>query len=95
MSETYNTFVCYYCEHETDNANDVMPIETGYGFECVFQDACFRRQKRNEILADMKEMAKRPHVHPVDKITRTGVALCGFFMGLIVAMGLSYLWFGI
>jgi hypothetical protein len=96
MTEIKNTFRCFYCNHETDCANDVMPrFEEGNGFECVFEDACKRRQKRNQVLAEMQEMVKRPHVHPVDKITRTGVALCGFFMGLIVAMGLAYLMFGI
>jgi hypothetical protein len=95
MSEIKNTYVCFYCEHETDCANDVMPTEKGYGFECVSKAACERRQKRTAILAEMQEMAKKPALHPVDKFSRTAVLLCGVFMGAVSAIGLSYLLFGI
>lgn len=95
MSEIKNTYVCYYCEHETDYANDVMPTEKGYGFECVSKAACERRQKRTAILEEIKEIANRPPVHPVDKFSRTAVAICGFFFGCVITIGLAYLWFGI
>ncbi|WGH21734.1 hypothetical protein SEA_INKED_47 [Arthrobacter phage Inked] len=94
MSETI-TFTCKNCGHTTDVANEFMILEDYSGFECTFQAACDRRQKRDLIIADMKEMAKKPHVHPVDKFTRTSVALCGFFFGCVIAMGLAYLWFGV
>jgi hypothetical protein len=95
MSEIKNTYVCYYCEHETDYANDVMPTEKGYGFECVSKAACERRQKRTAILAEMQEMAKKPHVHPVDKFSRTSIAICASFMTFVITIGLAYLWFGV
>lgn len=89
------TFTCKFCNHTTDVVNDVMPLEDYSGFECVFKSACERRQKRDAILADMQEMAKKPHVHPVDKFTRTTVLLCGIFLGAVSASGISYLLFGI
>ncbi|ALY09016.1 hypothetical protein GORDON_41 [Arthrobacter phage Gordon] len=94
MSEIV-TFKCKFCEHTTDIANDVMPLEDYSGMQCVSSDACDRRKKRNNILAEMQEMAKKPHVHPVDKVTRTTVLLCGIFMGAVSGMGLSYLLFGV
>lgn len=98
MSETTNTtdhtFHCFFCEHESD-CHGVVPTETTYGFECVDKAACERRQKRNKILAEMQVMALTPHIHPVDKVSRTVVALCGFFFGCIITMGLAYLLFGI
>jgi hypothetical protein len=98
MSEneiTFACFHCYYCDLETD-ANGVIPrFEEGNGFECIDEAACKRRQKRNAILADMQEMAKKPHVHPVDKFTRTAVLLCGMFLGAVSAIGISYLLFGV
>jgi hypothetical protein len=43
----------------------------------------------------MQEMAKKPHVHPVDKFTVSAILLCGMFFGGVTAMGLAYLLFGI
>jgi hypothetical protein len=94
MSETTTTDTCSLCGH-TSEYREFVWNSSQTASVCEDSSACTRRCKRNVILAEMQEMAKRPHVHPVDKITRTGVALCGFFMGLIVAMGLAYLWFGI
>lgn len=64
-------------------------------FICENSSACLRRQKRDTILAEMQEMAKKPYVHPVDKFSRTSVALCGFFLGCVSVLGVSYLWLGI
>ncbi len=94
MSETI-TFTCVNCGQTTDCANDVMPTLIGEGFECTFQTACDRRRRRDIILAEMQEMANKPHVHPVDKFTRGAVLLCGIFMGAVSAIGISYLLFGI
>jgi len=96
MSET-TTFYghCEYCKQETDNANDVMPLfETG-GFECVNRDACQRRQKRDKINAEIATKAARPVMHPVDRFTRLSIALCGIFLGAVIAIGASYVWLGI
>ena len=92
MSETTIPFVCYYCGHETTNANDVLPrFEEGNGFECVFEDACKRRQKRDAILADMQEMAKKPYVHPVDKFSFSSIAIsAGVLLGIVI-VGLLFL----
>lgn len=94
MSETI-TFTCKNCGHTTDVANDFRILEDYSGFECTFQAACNRRQKRDLVLAEMQEMAKTPHVHPVDKVTTAAVLLCGIFLGAVSAIGISYLLFGI
>ena len=87
MSETI-FFTCEFCKQSTDVANYVMPLEDYSGFECVNKHACERRQKRYEILAEQP-------VHPVDRVTRLTVLLCGIFLGAVSAIGISYLWLGI
>lgn len=88
------TFTCIYCYH-TGQANDFMPTKEGFGLECVFQDACARRQKRDKVLAEITAKSLRTRVHPVDRFTRLSIALCGIFMGAVIAIGVSYLWLGI
>ncbi|AXC38667.1 hypothetical protein QCN37_gp41 [Arthrobacter phage Tatanka] len=94
MLET-TTFTCKFCAHTTDVANDVMPLEDYSGFQCTFQEACDRRKKRNKAISEIQEMAKKPHLHPVDKFSRAAVLTCGIFMGAVSAFGLSYLLFGV
>ena len=95
MSEIKNTYVCFYCENETDCANDVMPTENGYALICVSKAACERRQKRNAVLEEIKEIANRPPTHPVDKFSRTSIAICTAFFTFVITFGLAYLWFGV
>lgn len=94
MSENTIVFSCGFCNH-TASANEVMVSNHPILFECVDRGACERRQKRDLILIEMQEMAKKPHVHPVDKFTRGAVLLCGMFLGAVSAIGISYLLFGI
>ena len=83
MSETI-TFTCKFCGHTTDVTNDVMILEDYSGFQCTFQSACDRRQKRDAILAEMQEMAKNP-VHPVDKFSFSAISICaGALLGTII-----------
>ncbi|UTN92046.1 hypothetical protein SEA_DARBY_41 [Arthrobacter phage Darby] len=85
---------CQLCGFQSNDEKTFVP---GYAHEvvCLYHAACLRRMRRNNILAEMQEMAKKPHVHPVDKVTRTTVLLCGIFMGAVSGMGLSYLLFGV
>ncbi|ASR84083.1 hypothetical protein SEA_TEACUP_43 [Arthrobacter phage Teacup] len=62
---------------------------------CEDSSACIRRCKRNAVIAEMKEMAKKPAVHPVDKFSRAAVLTCGIFMGAVSAFGIAYLLFGV
>lgn len=94
MSETTLTFYCLECHH-VGPANDFMPAKHSVSLECVNRAACERRQKRDKILAEVQVKAAREAVHPVDRFTRLSVALCGIFMGAVIAIGLSYLWLGI
>lgn len=94
MSENTIIFSCGFCDH-TGVANEFMPGEHPIALECANRVACERRQKRDLILLEMQEMAKKPHVHPVDRFTRLTVVLCGFFMGAVSAISISYLLFGI
>ena len=88
MSESTIPFVCYYCGHATVNANDVMPrFEEGNGFECVSQDACNRRQKRDAILA-------MEPIHPVDKFSRVALAICAAFLSAII-LACVFFWIGL
>ena len=85
MSENL-TFSCGYCNHHGD-ANDFMPSDY-VALRCVNIAACQRRHKRNIILADMANMAKKPYapVHPVDKFSKIALGICaGFLMSVILA----------
>lgn len=93
MSET-TLDTCSLCGHTSEYREFVWNYEQTRSI-CQNSDACARRCKRNAIIAEMREMAKKPHVHPVDKFTRTSVALCSFILGCISAIGIAYLWFGI
>ena len=84
MSETL-TFSCGYCNHHGD-ANDFMPSDY-VALRCVNIAACQRRHKRNIILADMANMAKKPYapVHPVDKFNFAAISICaGILAGTII-----------
>ncbi|QXO13202.1 membrane protein [Arthrobacter phage DevitoJr] len=89
-----STTPCQICGFRSEDSQDFV---SGYAnsFICKDSDACWRRKRRDDIVASIKEMAKKPHVHPVDKVTRTTVLLCGIFMGVVSGMGLSYLLFGV
>lgn len=89
-----STTPCQICGFQSEDFQDFV---AGYAnsFICKDSDACWRRKRRDDIVASIKEMAKKPHVHPVDKVTRTTVLLCGIFMGVVSGMGLSYLLFGV
>ena len=94
MSETHIIFSCGYCDH-VGEANELMTGEFPVALKCVDRAACQRRQRRDKILAEIQEMAKKPRVHPVDKVTRITVLLCGIFLGAVSAIGISYLLFGV
>lgn len=94
MSTNTIIFSCGFCNH-TGAANEFMVAGHPIHLECVDRAACERRQKRDLIVIEMQEMARKPYVHPVDRLTRLTVAMCGFFMGCVVALSVSYLWLGI
>lgn len=94
MSESTIIFSCGFCNY-TGVANEFMPGEHPIALECSNRAACERRQKRDLILIEIREMARKPRVHPVDRLTRLTVAMCGFFMGAVSAIGISYMLFGI
>ena len=84
MSESHIIFSCGYCDH-VGEANEFMTGEYPVALECVDRGACERRQKRDLILIEMKEMAKKPRVHPVDKFSFASISLCaGFLLGTLV-----------
>ena len=85
---------CSVCAHTSDYHEFVWD-KTGTKSICQNAEACARRVKRNKVIAEMRVMAQKPYVHPVDKFSRTAVAVCGFFFGCIITIGLGYLWFGI
>ncbi|ALY08641.1 hypothetical protein CAPNMURICA_41 [Arthrobacter phage CapnMurica] len=86
---------CERCEFRSNIEEEFTMGPDAVSLECVDLASCKRRQKRTAILAEMKEMAKKPHLHPVDKFSRAAVLTCGIFMGAVSAFGLSYLWFGV
>lgn len=86
---------CCLCGHNSEDKNDFVVVEAPDQVICENTEACARRQKRDAILAEMKEMAKKPHVHPVDKFSHTSVAVCGFIMGVISVVCLAYILTGI
>lgn len=98
MSETTNPFVCYYCGHETTIANDVMPTEKGYGFECVSQDACKRRQKRDDIAAGrhftnvFNPIPVMRAFGLVNTLIAAIVVVCAIFMVAVIFSCLFFLW---
>ncbi|ASD52266.1 hypothetical protein QCN32_gp41 [Arthrobacter phage Niktson] len=94
MCNLETTTPCQLCGFMSE---DYRVFVSGYAHEwiCADSEACRRRKKRNDILAQMKEMAKKPHLHPVDKFSRAAVLTCGIFMGAVSAFGLSYLLFGV
>ncbi|ASM62320.1 hypothetical protein SEA_NIGHTMARE_44 [Arthrobacter phage Nightmare] len=94
MRNLETTTPCQLCGFTSD---DYKSFVSGYAHEwiCADSKACGRRKIRNDVLAEMKEMAKKPHLHPVDKFSRAAVLTCGIFMGAVIAFGLSYLLFGV
>lgn len=95
MSETTVTQTCADCGMESTDLRIFIVTHPLMPVRCYSEGACSRRQKRNKVLAEMEEMAKKPYVHPVDKFSRTSIALCGFFLGCIAFIGSAYLWFGV
>lgn len=92
MSETTIPFVCHYCGQATTNANDVLPrFEEGNGFECISQDACKRRQKRDQIIAEMTEKAMKPKRNRTNDALLAIVLSCGIFLGGSTAVAISWL----
>jgi hypothetical protein len=99
MSETTIPFVCYYCGQATTNANDVLPrFEEGNGFECVSQDACERRQKRDQIAAGRHFSAM---FNPISIVRAFGlinvlisaiIVVCAVFLIATAFACLSFLW---
>ncbi|QYC55032.1 hypothetical protein QCN36_gp44 [Arthrobacter phage CastorTray] len=85
---------CSLCGHTSEYQEFVWNLMKTASI-CEDSSACIRRCKRNAVLAEMKEMAKKPAVHPVDKFSRAAVLTCGIFMGAVSAFGLSYLLFGV
>ncbi|QFP95435.1 hypothetical protein SEA_MAKAI_43 [Arthrobacter phage Makai] len=91
MSEFVLSFTCAECGiSSTDRrmfffSHPFMPIR------CYSEGACKRRQKRNEILAEMEEMRKKPYVHPVDRFSRTALTISGAFLLTIIFIGLLFL----
>ncbi|AXH44587.1 hypothetical protein SEA_MEDIUMFRY_41 [Arthrobacter phage MediumFry] len=78
---------CFLCGHESDIPADFVVTEsiTQQGI-CADTSACARRQKRDAILLEIKEMAKKPVTHPVDKFSKIALAFCaGFLMSTILA----------
>lgn len=85
---------CSLCAHTSDYHEFVWD-KTGTKSLCQNAEACSRRCKRNAVIAEMREMAKKPHVHPVDKFSRTSIAICAAFFTFVITFGLAYLWFGV
>lgn len=96
MLETLEeTTPCEICGFHSDDHRDFVIAGPTRRFICENSSACLRRKKRDAILAEMQEMAKKPRLHPVDKFSRTSVALCGFFLGCVTVICGAYLMFGI
>lgn len=94
MRTNNETFTCGICNHHGDR-RDAVVIHPLSPLRCKDAGACGRRQKRDKALAEIAEMATKPRMHPIDKFSRTAVAVCAFFMGSVIAMGLTYIWFGV
>jgi hypothetical protein len=94
MSETF-IYACGYCGHASTHRPEFYVVHPLSGLKCKSTGACERRQKRNKINTEIATKASRPVMHPVDRFTRLTVALCGIFMGAVLAIGVSYLWLGI
>ncbi|QPX62505.1 membrane protein [Arthrobacter phage Truckee] len=91
MSETTSgTYVfCEACGHigdERDYTTKDHPERI-----CVDSKACERRQKRNTVLAEMQEMAKKPYQHPIDRFSKVSLYVCGAFLLTIIFVGLLFL----
>lgn len=83
ISETSSA--CKVCGHVSDYREFVdSSIFTNYPI-CQNNDACQRRQRRNAVIAEMEEMAKKPYVHPVDKFNFAAISICaGILAGTII-----------
>lgn len=84
------TLMCAYCNHISD-FREFVYVRKGISTVCQNAEACARRQKRNALIADL---AKKP-LHPVDRFSRTAIALCFALMVSVIVTGLAYIWFGI
>lgn len=94
MSETTIPFVCYYCGQATVIADNVLPrFEEGNGFECINEEACKRRQKRDQInvvkMFSMMSIVKTYGLMNI--ILSVFIALCTIFMIGVIFMGLAFL----
>jgi hypothetical protein len=82
------TLVCSECGHISDYREFIW-VNYLTSSVCQNADACHRRIKQTKIIEEMTNAQ-----HPVDRISRGAVITCGYFLGLIIVMGLAYLWLG-
>jgi hypothetical protein len=94
MRTSIESGTCGECNHLADR-RDLVVIHPLSPLRCKDTTACARRQKRDKILAEMQEMANKPALHPVDKFSRTSIAICTAFFTFVITIGLAYLWFGV
>ena len=87
MSVEYFTqsYTCHKCGFKTNDRRVMVFTHPLMPPQCYSIGACKRRQRRNAVIAEMEEMAKKPYVHPVDKFNFAAISICaGILAGTII-----------
>jgi len=85
------TLICRYCNHKSDFREFIYTGVRKVWPACQNAEACARRQRRNAAVTQLSATA----VHPIDRFSRTAIALSAAIMVSVIVTGLTYIWFGI